>query len=218
MASPRVRAAVVAGLFTLTVLGIVWTVVVLSLPKQKTSAINPAEPEAQAPHTEAPTRLPPPALDAPSTPPLSTPPSRRNTPARKEPFAPLAGPMPEATIQRPPGMSRNEGTSVAQGMSPHCMAELERLCPGTGSGPARRQCVQDNENTLSRPCRQQLDAMASRITEDMQRFKAACRGDVKRFCRRAQPGGGGILQCLEEHYEEVSDACYQALRIRPNRQ
>jgi hypothetical protein len=41
---------------------------------------------------------------------------------------------------------------------------------------------------------------------------------VKRFCRRAQPGEGGILQCLEEHYEEVSDACYQALRIRPNRQ
>jgi hypothetical protein len=57
LASPRVRAAVVAGLFTLTILGIVWTVVVLSLPKQKTSAINPAEPDAQAPHTEAPSRL-----------------------------------------------------------------------------------------------------------------------------------------------------------------
>jgi hypothetical protein len=56
--------------------------------------------------------------------------------------------------------------------------------------------------------------MAFRIKENMRRFKVACEGDVKRFCGRAQPGGGGILQCLEEHDQEISDPCYQALRDR----
>lgn len=99
-----------------------------------------------------------------------------------------------------------------QGISPECMVELEKLCEGVEPGGARRKCFKENEEKLSPACQRAFDRMAARIAGDMQHFRAACRGDVKQFCPQVGPGGGSILQCLEENYKEVSENCYQVLK------
>jgi hypothetical protein len=97
------------------------------------------------------------------------------------------------------------------------MVELERLCPDTAGGVNRRTCFQEKEGNLSSACQGQLQAMAVRIKEGVQSFKSACEIDIKEFCADVQPGGGRILQCLEDRYQEVSDACYHTLRTKPFR-
>jgi hypothetical protein len=97
------------------------------------------------------------------------------------------------------------------------MVELERLCPDTARGLNRRTCFQEKESNLSGECQSQLQAMAVRIKEGVLSFKTACETDIKRFCANVQPGGGRILQCLEDRYQEVSDPCYQTLLTKPFR-
>lgn len=42
--------------------------------------------------------------------------------------------------------------------------------------------------------------------------REACMADAQTFCRGIQPGGGRIRDCLEDHYKEISDGCYAALK------
>jgi hypothetical protein len=39
---------------------------------------------------------------------------------------------------------------------------------------------------------------------------AACQVDIKRFCPM-KPGGGELLQCLQQHAQELADGCYERL-------
>jgi len=54
--------------------------------------------------------------------------------------------------------------------------------------------------------------------EGMQHMRQACAADVKKFCAQVKPGGGRILECLEDHSKEVSDECYGLLEKRAERQ
>lgn len=38
-----------------------------------------------------------------------------------------------------------------------------------------------------------------------------CRGDYDRLCSGVQPGGGRILACLQNHANQLSTACGQAM-------
>ena len=38
-----------------------------------------------------------------------------------------------------------------------------------------------------------------------------CRGDYDRLCAGVQPGGGRILACLQNHANQLSSACGQAM-------
>jgi hypothetical protein len=58
---------------------------------------------------------------------------------------------------------------------------------------------------------------SGKMREGMQKFRQACEGDVKQFCPNIKPGGGRIVQCLEEHAKEVSDSCNQMLEKRGQR-
>ncbi len=40
---------------------------------------------------------------------------------------------------------------------------------------------------------------------------AACRGDVLRFCQGVAPGGGRLIECMQQHAARLSDACKQAI-------
>ncbi len=43
-----------------------------------------------------------------------------------------------------------------------------------------------------------------------------CDQDVAKFCKNIQPGGGGIIQCLKDHENDVSQACKEDLsRMKP---
>jgi hypothetical protein len=37
--------------------------------------------------------------------------------------------------------------------------------------------------------------------------KNACTDDIAKFCKDVKPGGGAIMECLEAHESELSDAC-----------
>ena len=57
-----------------------------------------------------------------------------------------------------------------------------------------------------------------RRTEAMQHMRQACAADAKKFCAQVKPGGGRILECLEDHSKEISDECYNLLEKRAERQ
>ena len=46
-------------------------------------------------------------------------------------------------------------------------------------------------------------------------LRQACGEDAQSLCKDVQPEGGRIIDCLEDHYKEVSDACYAALQNLP---
>jgi cysteine rich repeat protein len=50
--------------------------------------------------------------------------------------------------------------------------------------------------------------------EKMPHMRQACAADVKKFCAQVKPGGGRIVECLEEHSKDVSDDCYDLLEKR----
>lgn len=52
----------------------------------------------------------------------------------------------------------------------------------------------------------------------MHKMREACEADIKQFCSNVKPGGGRIVQCLEQHQKEVSQGCNQLLEKKESRQ
>lgn len=183
---PRTSAALVAGILTIFILGIIWTVVLHNLQTQKGIPVAPSFSAADPPL--------PPSSESPSS-------ARGTLPheSSPSPTVSLSPPTPpDPRVRREP--ERN------------CLAVLEKLCqdvpPGSGR---RRQCFQDNVGNLSPACQVKLQAKAFRVRESTQQIKAACRSDAKRLCPKVPLAGGRILQCLEDHAKELSDGCDAAL-------
>ena len=42
--------------------------------------------------------------------------------------------------------------------------------------------------------------------------RQACHEDAQKLCNDVKPGGGRILECLWNHYKDVSDDCYEAMQ------
>lgn len=42
-------------------------------------------------------------------------------------------------------------------------------------------------------------------------LREACKADYDRFCSKVRPGGGRILQCLQDHVGDLTPACRAAL-------
>lgn len=61
------------------------------------------------------------------------------------------------------------------------------------------------------------EAPGGKMREGMQKFRQACEADVTQFCPKVKPGGGRIVQCLEEHAKEVSASCSHVLEKREHR-
>lgn len=186
---PRLLASFVAGILTIFALGIVWTVVLHDLPTQKDI---PAAPSSSA--TDPP---PPPPSASPSPPPSTM----------------LHESAPNPTLSPPPIA---QGPRAGREVERNCLAVLEKLCQDTPPGGGhRRKCFQDNLGNLSPACQVKLQAQAFQVREGPQQFKAACEADARRLC--PQVPGGRILQCLEDHSNDLSDSCYRALENRPLR-
>src|SRR3984893_19514422 len=47
-------------------------------------------------------------------------------------------------------------------------------------------------------------------------IRAACAEDAQKLCPGVQPGGGGIVACLKEHKDSLSDQCKQAAGLPVN--
>ena len=91
-----------------------------------------------------------------------------------------------------------------------CEAEVQRYCPDSLEGENRRRCVVQRLKRLDAPCQQIVQQRLVRWRE-AESYKHACIEDMKRVCPTVQPGDGRILQCLQEHEQDLSEGCYQSL-------
>jgi hypothetical protein len=235
---PKLPVPFIVGIFSAMTLGLAWGLVYWNMPMPAPSIavtssvpamlappplLSNATPATAPPSTSPTTRLPtdsdPSLLPTPnplqaSSPPAQTvvAPSRsiREAPKARSSRSPASSAA-SAAASPLPTLPAPESPAL-QGVSPACIVELEKLCEGTKPGGARRTCFKENETKLSPACQRQMDQMATRIREDMHHFRTACAGDVKQLCPDIHPGGGSVLQCLEENYKAVSENCYQALK------
>lgn len=199
----RTGVSLIVGLVSLVVLGVVWGTVVLHLPKQQ----EPASSATMSPPTN-------------SSVPAVAPPSLSPTQSLVEPFVPARPsplPMSESPApqreERSGDPPRSQLPPISANVELKCQAELEQLCPEGEGGGHRRRCLQTNKHKLTPVCQRVVQERMVQIKEGAQRMKAACEADVRQFCRNV-PGPGRILQCLEEHAQDVSEQCYRSLPRR----
>ena len=89
-----------------------------------------------------------------------------------------------------------------------CADEIAKYCKEVKPGGGRiLDCLNEHQKDLSVSCRKKLEESKKRLMEAQQ----ACSGDMEKFCKDIQPGGGRILKCLREHTEELSSACRQVI-------
>lgn len=203
MAQQKSSGGIPVWLITTLGLALVWGTIVTSLPsQQELTAVEPS-------HAAAALASPPPRPASAPTLDLTVPTS-----------PPLSSSNP-SSIQQERAQAQRSGADVAaettidprsqQVTKLKCEAEIEQLCPASSDGFARRQCVEQRMHRLAPPCQHLLRERFVRWKEERIRMTTACQEDVKRFCASITPGSGNVLQCLQEHAQEVSDRCYQTL-------
>ncbi len=47
---------------------------------------------------------------------------------------------------------------------------------------------------------------------ERQEVRQACKDDFKTFCSEVQPGGGRLIACLRQNFENLSPGCQRALQ------
>lgn len=98
----------------------------------------------------------------------------------------------------------------AQEMGGDCANDVAKFCADVERGGGRiLQCLGQHDKELSPACKIQMANMKNN-TKQAQR---ECAGDVEKFCKGIQPGGGRIIKCLKEHQSELSPACAASARI-----
>jgi hypothetical protein len=91
-----------------------------------------------------------------------------------------------------------------------CEAEVQQYCPDSLSGVDRRRCVTQRLQQLDTPCQQIVRQRLARWKK-AEGYKLVCAEDMKRVCQNVRPGDGRILQCLQNHEQDLSEGCYQSL-------
>jgi hypothetical protein len=108
------------------------------------------------------------------------------------------------------GLSVPSDSRARQIAEVKCDAEVQQYCPDSLVGEDRRRCVMQRLKRLEPTCQQIVRQRMVRWRE-AEGYKLACVEDVKQVCLTVQPGDGRILQCLQEHEQELSEGCYQSL-------
>jgi hypothetical protein len=89
-----------------------------------------------------------------------------------------------------------------------CRADVERLCKDVQPGGGRvAQCLKDNEASVSPACKERM----AKVSERMQAFNQACKGDVEQYCKNVQPGQGRMMRCLHDNQAKLSASCKEQL-------
>lgn len=91
-----------------------------------------------------------------------------------------------------------------------CDAQVQEFCPGSLTGDERRRCVTQRMRQLDQSCQQIVRQRMMRWTA-ADGYRSACAADITRICPTVDPGQGRILVCLQEHEQDLSEACYQSL-------
>ena len=179
------------SLVTVTGLILVWTIIWANFPsKEELLSAQSASPTAEVPH--------PPELD------LTIP------GVVSQPTESSAGTADSSSATTFGGLSVSHDRRARQIAEVKCEAEVQAYCPDSLSGEARRRCVIQRMKQLDTTCQQ---VIRQRLVhwKQAEGYKLACMEAVKRFCPTVQPGDGRILQCLQEHEQDLSEGCYQSL-------
>ena len=89
-----------------------------------------------------------------------------------------------------------------------CADEIAKYCKEVKPGGGRiLNCLNEHQKDLSVSCKKKLEESKKRLMKAQQ----ACTGDMEKFCKDVQPGGGRILKCLRERSQELSSACRQEI-------
>lgn len=91
-----------------------------------------------------------------------------------------------------------------------CEVELQQVCPDSLQGEDRQRCMAQRVKQFSAPCQPMVRQRLVRFKEQSG-LAVVCAEDVKQFCRDVQPGDGQMVQCLQDHAQDVSDGCYATL-------
>ena len=117
---------------------------------------------------------------------------------------------------------RAVGGAAAGGqvVSAACQADARKYCARFAGGKAAFECLLDHQQDVSDACYDSLKKQMSSASGDQQNQTApgaappgmqACKQDAQQYCRGVQPGDGRIVNCLLDHQNDISDACYSAL-------
>jgi hypothetical protein len=100
------------------------------------------------------------------------------------------------------------GTSGSADDTRSCAREIETFCkdipPVHGLIP---KCLKQHERDLSPACRERI----TKVAENMKKAHRACSEDIEKFCGDVHPGGGSIIQCLNDHRNKISPACIEEM-------
>ncbi len=211
MGQPDASARIIAGGITIVGLALVWVTIISIVPSQSelTAAASPVS-------ARVPAVTPIPAVSAPAA--TSTTVSAEPEIDLSIPGVPsVPPPAPGAVVHsqegqaEPPAAPPQFDPLAARATKLKCEAEIEQLCPDMGEGPGRARCLERRAKDLAPPCRAQLQEQFVRWKEDRSKVLAACQDDARRLCASVRPGEGRMMQCLQEHAQDVSDRCYQTL-------
>lgn len=91
-----------------------------------------------------------------------------------------------------------------------CQAEVQQVCPDSLTGVARQRCVMQRLKQFGPSCHEFVQQQLVRWKE-ADGYKLACAEDAKRVCSGVTLSDGGALSCLQEHEQDLSEACYHSL-------
>lgn len=102
-----------------------------------------------------------------------------------------------------------------EGGSRPCAEDRKKFCGDIKQGDgAIMKCMKEHESQLSAECK----AMGEKMRGKMKAGREACKGDVEKFCKGKERGGGAIIKCLKEHASELSAECKAAAPKGQNRE
>lgn len=199
MAQQDAWSRIAAGAITVVGLTSIWLAVATSLPTQEELAGEAWHPARVA--SAVPAVPPAPSLD------LSIPGVVASVPPTAQPT--------EQSPSHPSGEARSSipivDARTAQITRLKCEAEIEQVCPEGMEGSGTFRCLERRIKDLPPPCQAMVRERFVKWKEDRSRTLAACREDVRRLCATMKPGDGRVMQCLQDHAQDVSDRCYQTL-------
>jgi cysteine rich repeat protein len=95
-----------------------------------------------------------------------------------------------------------------------CAADAKRLCADTDPGHgAIMRCLHDHDAQLSKECKEKIALVKEKMHERAASLHAACGGDAERLCPGLE-AGTGLLRCLYDHEQDISQPCRVAMRER----
>jgi len=97
-----------------------------------------------------------------------------------------------------------------------CKAEIDSFCKNVTPGEARvLACLYAYEDKLSNRCEYALYDAATQLQRAITALAYTaneCRDDLKNYCSDINPGGGRLLQCIDNNKDKISSRCKQAMK------